>query len=284
MEDLKIFEVRGKFKMSKEDFEIAKNVALELAEINLYSEVEKFLLETFQNLDDFYTHDILEKFLKKNEPHFVFENLPNDEIIYYAESNGEINLTGLDDYMKNFEFHKLKIDFEELQDELENLKDNYKAFFPKIIDLTIKIRSNPNDAEAYLKRGKYYRCVDDYSKSIEDFTQAIKLNPNFVKAYNERGRSQEESKNYSQAIEDYTQAIKLNPDDAWTYFFRGNIHCILKNYEKAIEDFTKAIELNLDEDFVYSERGECYKALGKNDLAKKDFDKCNELLVRYFKK
>ena len=254
MENVKVFEGHGKFKMSKDESEIAKKVAIELAGVNLYSKVRKFLLETFQNLDDFYMHDVLEKFFKENEPHFVSENLPNDEIIYYAESNGEINLTGLDDYMKNFEFHKLKIDFEELQDELEHLKHDYKLFFPKIIDLTIKIRSNPNDAEAYLNRGKYYSYIDDHSQAIEDFTQAIKLNPNFAEAYNERGRSQEKLENYSQAIEDYTQSIKLESDNPWTYFFRGNSYNILKNYEKAIEDYTKTLELDLEDDFVYRER------------------------------
>lgn len=283
METVKIFKVCGEFKMSKADFEIAKNVARELAKKNLYSEVKKFFRENFQNLDDDDIYDISEKFLKKNKSHFIGENLPNNEIICYAEIQAEISLADLDNFMKNFDVFKLEKKVDELQDYLDYLKDNYKEYLPQIVDLTAKITLNPTDSDLYFKRGKVYQNIEHYSKSVEDFTQAINLNPNFADAYSERGYSQKKLKNHSQAISDYTQAINLNPDNAWAYFERGEAHYVFDDYEKAIEDFTKTIELGLEEDFIYSERGECYKALGKDELAKKDLDKCNEWLVHYFK-
>ena len=124
-ENVKIFKVRGEYKMSEDDsFKTAKNIALESAEDNLYTEVENFLRENFPNLDDIDIVDIEVKFLKKNEPHFIRENLSGDEMICYAELDAEINLTNLNKFMENFAVFKLEKKVSALEKrvaELENI-------------------------------------------------------------------------------------------------------------------------------------------------------------------
>ena len=111
--------------MSEDDsFKTAKNIALESAEENLDTEVENYLRENFQNLDDIDIVDIEVKFLQKNEPHFIRENLSGDEMICYAELNAEINLTNLNKFMENFAVFKLEKKISALEKrvaELENI-------------------------------------------------------------------------------------------------------------------------------------------------------------------
>ncbi len=69
----------------------------------------------------------------------------------------------------------LKKKVEELQDDLDHLKDNYKEYLPQIVDLTSKITLNPTDSDLYFKRSKAHHVFDDYGKAIEDFTKTIEL-------------------------------------------------------------------------------------------------------------
>ena len=122
-ENVKIFKVRGEYKMSEDDsFKTAKNIALESAEENLYTEVENYLRENFQNLDDIDIVDIEVKFLKKNEPRFIRENLHGDEMICYAELDAEINLIDLNKFMENFAVFKLEKKVIELENKNSKLE------------------------------------------------------------------------------------------------------------------------------------------------------------------
>ena len=63
-EDVKIFEVRGEYKMSEDDsFKTAKSIALESAEKSLDIEVANYLRENFPNLNDNNVSEISTKFL-----------------------------------------------------------------------------------------------------------------------------------------------------------------------------------------------------------------------------
>ena len=116
--------------MSEDDnFKTAKNFALESAEKNLDAEVKNFLRENFNNLDDDDVLDISAKFLKKNEPRFTRESLPNDEMICYADTEAQINLIDLDNFKKNFAVFKLEKKVEALQNNLILLQN----YLPEIV-------------------------------------------------------------------------------------------------------------------------------------------------------
>ena len=59
------------------------------------------------------------------------------------------------------------------------------------------------------------------TNKIDDYTEAIRLNPNDSEAYYKRGKALGELKDYRAAIEDYNQAIKINPNDGNYYYWRG---------------------------------------------------------------
>lgn len=126
---------------------------------------------------------------------------------------------------------------------------------------TQKIKKNPKDDNAYLKRADCEFYLSSYKFNsgqsvfaMNDYAKAIELNPKNYTAYNNRGMCKRMSGNDSIAIEDFTMAIKLNPLYAEAYFNRGFCFYIFRNLKEAIADFDKAIELNPTNSSAYSFR------------------------------
>ncbi len=72
------------------------------------------------------------------------------------------------------------------------------------------IQISPNDAEAYLKRGKAYASIGDNQRAMEDFTQALEINPGLAEAYAGRSQARFGLGDYQGVIEDYDQTVQLN--------------------------------------------------------------------------
>ena len=236
-ENVKIFNVRGEYRMSEDDsFKTAKNFALESAEKNLDAEVKHFLHEKFPNLDDNDIFEISEKFLKKAEPRFIRENLPNNEMICYAELDAKINLIDLNKFMENFAVFKLEKKVEDLQNEVDRL--------------SVK-----------------FQLLEENLLYIINYTDEIKIDSYNADAYYNRGCRFYEIENYEQAAEDLEKAIDLKPSNAGAYLDLGNIYYELGRYDEAIPVFEKYAQLT---DVSCSEILEkCYEALKR----KKEFDK-----------
>ncbi|WP_013321109.1 tetratricopeptide repeat protein [Gloeothece verrucosa] len=111
--------------------------------------------------------------------------------------------------------------------------------------LNERINNNPNDAEAFQKRGAIYAYNEDYQKALEDYNEALNLDPNNALSYNYRGTAYYWLLNYQQALADYNQAIRLNPDLAVAYYNRGYVHQKLKDIPSAINDFQQGADLSL---------------------------------------
>ena len=104
-----------------------------------------FLREKFQNLDDSDVVEISAKFLKKNEPRFIRENLSGDEMICYAELEAEFNLTDLNKFMENFAVFKLEKKVDKLSVKFQLFTENLL----NIINYTEEIKIDSYNADAY---------------------------------------------------------------------------------------------------------------------------------------
>lgn len=78
------------------------------------------------------------------------------------------------------------------------------------------IAKNPDDAGAYLNRGRVHSQWGRRRKAIEDFSKAIQYNPNNPEVF---------------------------PDLAEVYSARAQEHRILRDRQKAIADYQKAAEI-----------------------------------------
>jgi tetratricopeptide (TPR) repeat protein len=135
-------------------------------------------------------------------------------------------------------------------------------------DLNYSINLDPNNANAYLERGKIYYFLKDYDKSLVDINQAIRLNQNYAMAYNFRSYYYSGvGADYDKALEDINRAIRLEPNEGWHYNRRGIFYNNFGDNDKAISDFTQAIRLDPNNAVYYAMRGDYYY----ND--KDDYDK-----------
>ena len=186
---------------------------------------------------------------------------------------------------QNFSFDKLKSNMSDILDSpqpnseepqpdiLETLRNENKNAI-KEADKAIEL--NPNDANAYHKRGCAYHSLKQYERAIEDLDKAVDLNPNFPDTYVFRGLSYSGLKQYERAIQDFDKAVELNSNDETAYSSRGDAYFELKQYERAIRDYDKAIELSDPDDdllntSVYYNRGKAYHQLKQYKRAIQDF-------------
>jgi TPR repeat protein/Zn-dependent protease with chaperone function len=74
------------------------------------------------------------------------------------------------------------------------------------------IAKNPQDAEAYLKRGNHYRDLGMLGRAIADYSQAIAVEPQMAKAYAERGFVLFDQERFGEALADFDAALALFPE------------------------------------------------------------------------
>jgi len=165
------------------------------------------------------------------------------------------------------------------KERITELRNSYYTEIRKKMKLYTKaIELNPNDAEAYYKRGSAKTSLKDYKGAIEDYNKAIELDPNYALAYYKRGAAKRRlgQKDFKGAIQDFSKAIELNPNYAGAYYNRGNTKYELKDYKGAIQDFSKAIELNPHAGAYYN-RGIAKIESGQKDNGCLDLSKAGEL-------
>ena len=145
-------------------------------------------------------------------------------------------------------------------------------------DSTKVIEMKLNNANAYIEQGDYYMMDKfDYDSAIVNYTIAIQLEPDNANTYFWRGLAYAFKNNYDSAIVNYTIAIQLNPNDDLNYVVRGNAYKRKFDYDSAIEDYTIAIQLNPNDDSNYLSRGEAYSNKFDYDSAVKDYTKVTQL-------
>ena len=153
--------------------------------------------------------------------------------------------------------------------------------YDTVIKLTnTVIETDPNNAEAYIRRGMAYHHKREHGSAIENFTKAIELDPSIPQLYLARGITYHYEGEYDFAIEDATKALELSPDNVQAYRNRGLVYQSKgdydrskDDYDRAIEDFTKAIDLNPNDASTYCGRGNAYQSKGDYDRSKDDYDR-----------
>lgn len=159
----------------------------------------------------------------------------------------------------------------------ENDSTENKNYDKIIEDLSHEIELNPNDYNAYCRRGEAYFRIKQYAKAVADYSHAIKLKPNIAKMYECRGFVYFYLKQYDKTIEDYSHAIKLDPNNYNSYCCRGWTYFTLKQYAKSVEDFSRAIKLDPNNYKTYYNRGAVYSRFKQYDKAIEDYSRVIKL-------
>jgi tetratricopeptide (TPR) repeat protein len=166
-----------------------------------------------------------------------------------------------------------------------------KTYQDEIDKLSKKIKLNPKNAKAYLKRAELkvrFRLDEYYSSAFKDINKAILLNPKDGYAF--KFRSWLNYQGFNSSINDINKAILLNPKDSQNYivkasFLQQAVEDSLKlnlTYNDAIKYYTNAIDLNPKDGLAYLLRSKCKFYLNNFEDAVKDIDSalflgCNDL-------
>ena len=126
------------------------------------------------------------------------------------------------------------------------------------------LSANFKKAEAKFRAQEYTSAIEYYTKDLTD-------NPENLNAYYRRGFTYGMLGNHKAAIRDYSIIVRKDPDYVWAYISRGSSRNKLKLYEEALLDFDKAIELDPKNQEAYNNRGWAKLGLGDKKGACKDW-------------
>jgi Flp pilus assembly protein TadD len=140
---------------------------------------------------------------------------------------------------------------------------------------------NPNNFDAYSKRGSLLNYLGRYEEALINFNTAIKINSDFEEAFLSRGNLFYDLKKYREAIDDYDRAIFINPEYAEAHSNRGNALNEISKYDDALVSLNKSIELNSDNEIAYYNRGVVLRNLNLYNAALVDYSKAIDIKYDY---
>src|SRR6267378_2560124 len=127
--------------------------------------------------------------------------------------------------------------------DLDGAIDDYEVTANLAPDLAV---SNHDITQAYLNRGYIRSNRMDIEGALADFDRAIKYDPNDAEAYFKRGRAFLIIGNAKFAIADFDKSIALDDRNPLVYAERGLAHQTQGQDSEAQRDFEKGLKLNND--------------------------------------
>jgi len=119
------------------------------------------------------------------------------------------------------------------------------------------------------------RIFIDYNEDtiISLCNRALSLEPNLADGYWIRGRYYRNIGQFQQAIDDLIKAIEVNPSNAMAYRYLGTTYFFNRDYIKAFKNLKKAEKLVRGNELtqLYSDFGQLYISIGEYQKAEKYF-------------
>lgn len=163
-----------------------------------------------------------------------------------------------------------------IQTELDEIfvAGNYKDLKEKYDKI---LKTNKEDSDYYLGRGRCYVKLGEYARALKDFDQAILLDYSNCNALINRAELHIQQNNIPKAVADYSSFLSIEKDSASVYVKRARLRITTNNPKSALEDFNKAIELAPKNPNYYFERAMLNYNTKEHSKALKDFTSAVEL-------
>jgi len=118
-----------------------------------------------------------------------------------------------------------------------------------IMDDSVALTYNTDDAEAYYSRAIAYTQSGDYQLGINDYNKLITLKPNEKKLlailYYQVANNEYFLNEFDKVITDCSKAIELNPEYSASYYYRAKVYLKqMQNKQLAVNDFNKVMQLD----------------------------------------
>jgi tetratricopeptide (TPR) repeat protein len=117
----------------------------------------------------------------------------------------------------------------------------HEGLHEQIEAVTKEIRSNPNDADLYLRRGELFRWHGDAKKALSDYATAVRLNPalDIVDLY--RGHLYSDRHEFGIGRKYLDRFLLKHPDHVDGHLTRARMLVATRNYPAAVQDYSEAI-------------------------------------------
>jgi tetratricopeptide (TPR) repeat protein len=115
---------------------------------------------------------------------------------------------------------------------------------PFIRELDRVLEQNPDDGDAYFKRGLAYAQKNRFGEAIKDFDQVLRLNPKDAEALNNRCWARAIVGDLQVALKDCNESLRLKPNFADALDSRGLVNLKMGQPGKAISDYSAALRAN----------------------------------------
>lgn len=130
------------------------------------------------------------------------------------------------------------------------------------------LKSDPNNAHLYYKRGKVYLGFKDFDAAIEDANRALKIDSlktdSFYILLTDASFTAGKTR---QAKETLERCIKNIPNSTKAYLKLAEMFFYVRKYQESINNINNALKINPNIALGYFLKGMCYKESGDTALA-----------------
>jgi tetratricopeptide (TPR) repeat protein/tRNA A-37 threonylcarbamoyl transferase component Bud32 len=126
---------------------------------------------------------------------------------------------------------------------LEQINDKPVVEFWKDVD-NKRSEKKPATVKEALAQGKQNFDQNFFDRAAENYAQAIALDPNNAEAFDKRGACSFNGGKFKDSLADFDRAIALDPTNAEFWSHRALAHASLRDFDKSISDLEQAVGLN----------------------------------------
>jgi tetratricopeptide (TPR) repeat protein len=123
----------------------------------------------------------------------------------------------------------------------------------------------------HLKHGLEQLHHQNYDAAIAEYTKALEINPEDAEAYDRRGTANHHKGDLDHALSDFNQALTLNPRSSDALLHRALVHMARGFHDLAVVDFNTSLDIQPNVLDGLLNRGLCRFELGDNAGAVDDF-------------
>jgi tetratricopeptide (TPR) repeat protein len=123
------------------------------------------------------------------------------------------------------------------------------------------------EAFSLVQQGDGELQLGQWSQALMSYTNAIETDPEYAEAYMKRGQLNEQLMRNQEAMSDYNMAIQLNPMIDIYYNQRARVRVLSFDYYGAFQDITTAIDINSSNTDYLKHQVDGYISLGRYEDA-----------------
>ncbi|MBI1285973.1 MAG: tetratricopeptide repeat protein [Flavobacteriales bacterium] len=133
------------------------------------------------------------------------------------------------------------------------------------------------DADVLFGKAENLFANGDYQNAANLYTKVLAGDPENMNAYLRRGFCNSVLKKYDEAIADFSVVIDKHSDHPFAYISRGSAYNKTEDFKSALIDFDKALALDPENQEAYNNRGWAKNGMGLYKEACADWKKSKQL-------